>query len=174
LSAVGIKQRHILILDDQTGDRRALTQGLAKLGFEKVSEAADPIAALDIMHADPVDVLNTERFMPFIRFLRTSSKRPTPYIPIMMVSKHISTAERQDIINAGVNRVISKPTIAENLELHITSALEEPLPFVESPAYVGPDRRRAGKIDNETKEPLKADENFSLTPAEIAVLLERD
>jgi CheY-like chemotaxis protein len=107
-----------------------------------VSEAADPISALEVMHTQTVDVLITEQYMPFVRFLRTSAKRPAAYIPIIMVSKKISISERHDAIDAGVNRVISKPTIAKNLFLQITLALEDPPPFVESTAYVGPDRRR--------------------------------
>jgi two-component system chemotaxis response regulator CheY len=174
LSAFGIKQRHILILDDHTDDRLALKQGLKALDFISVSEAADPIAALDIMHAKTVDVLITERFMPFIKFLRTSDKRPAPYMPIIMVCKNINAAERQDAINAGVNRVISKPTIAKNLLLHITNVLEEPQPFVETSAYVGPDRRRSNKLTEAPRGVQNNNGALGLTPEEIAVLLERD
>ena len=142
MSALGITQRHILLLDDHVQNRQALKQGLNKLGFVNVSEAADPISALEVIHTQTVDVLITEQYMPFVRFLRTSAKRPAAYIPIIMVSKKISISERQDAIDAGVNRVISKPTIAEDLFLQITLALEDPPPFVESTAYVGPDRRR--------------------------------
>lgn len=172
--AFGIKQRHILILDDHANDRLVLKQGLEALGFKYVSEAPDPIAALDIMHAKAVDVLITERFMPFIKFLRTSSKRPAPYMPIIMVCKSISATERQDAINAGVNRVISKPTIAKNLLLHITNVLEEPQPFVETSAYVGPDRRRSNKPAMMSDDAQGNDGALGLTPEEIAVLLERD
>ena len=176
MSALGIMQRHILLLDDHVQDRQALKQGLEELGFVNISEAADPISALDVMHTQSVDVLITEQYIPFIRFLRTSAKRPAAYIPIIMVCEKISISERQDAIDAGVNRVISKPTIAEDLCVHITFVLENPPPFVESAAYFGPDRRRLKATNaNDTNEIIQPEEtiDLSLTPEEIAILLER-
>ena len=173
MSALGITRHHILILDDHAHDRQTLKHGLEDLDFENIIESADPISALEIMHTKPVDVLITEQYIPFVRFLRTSAKRPAAYIPIIMVCNKISASERQDAIDAGVNRVISKPTIADNLLLHIRFALEEPQPFVESPAYIGPDRRHTEiGVTNVT---IQSDHetNLSLTPEEIAVLLER-
>ena len=47
---------------------RLYKQGLNKLGFVNVSEAADPISALEVMHTQTVDVLITEQYMPFVGF----------------------------------------------------------------------------------------------------------
>ena len=160
-------------MDDHAHDRQTLKRGLTDLGFEKISEAADPITALEIMHAQPVDILITERYIPFVKFLRTSEKQPAAYIPIIMVCEKGGAAEKQEAIDAGVNRVIIKPTTAKNLQLVIKHVLEEPQPFVESAAYIGPDRRRLEIATMKDKTNTEVMPDFSLTSEEIAVLLER-
>jgi len=173
LNASGINRHHILLLDNHAHDRQTLKQGLADLGFETISEAADPIAALDIMHDQAVDTLITERYIPFVKFLRTSEKRPAAYIPIIMVCGKKVQAKVQEAIDAGVNRVIIKPVMAENLRTNIQRVLDEPQPFVESAAYIGPDRRRSENTATQHKAKTNDEPDLRLTAEEIAVLLER-
>ena len=173
LMAAGIELHHILLLDNDAEDRQIIKQELEALGLENISEADDPIAALDIMHVKPVDLLITERFLPFVWFLRTSRKRPAAYIPIIMLCAQHREADIHEATDAGVNRFVAKPVQPAELLAHICRALEEPHPFVESDDYVGPDRRHRGVIIDRRTTSENKSADMELTPEEIATLLER-
>ncbi len=165
----------ILILDDNANDRARIRDGLVDLGIADVRMANDPLAALDAMRARAVDVLVTERYLSFVRFLRTDRKRPASHVPIVMVSFHSRQADVHEARDAGVDEFLAKPVDAPRLLDRIVAAVGRSRPFVECEAYVGPDRRRAdpglgGFPDSETA----GGPDTRLTEAEIAVLLERD
>ena len=162
----------ILILDDHTNDRARIRDGLVDLGIADVRVADDPLAALDAMRARAVDVLVTERYLSFVRFLRTDRKRPASHVPIVMVSFHSRQADVHEARDAGVDGFLAKPVDARRLLDRIAAAVDRGLPFVECEAYVGPDRRRAEPGLDES-EPAGGPDT-RLTEAEIAVLLERD
>ena len=84
-----------------------------------------------------------------------------------MVSVRGRQADVHEARNAGVDEFLAKPVDARRLLDRIVAAVARSRPFVESEAYVGPDRRRA--------EPgLDSGLDTRLTEAEIAALLERD
>jgi len=164
-----------LILDDDTDDRARIRDGLVDLGISDVRVADDPLAALDAMRAQAMDVLVTERYLSFVRFLRTDRKRPASHVPIVMISFHSRQADIHEARDAGVDEFLAKPIDAPRLLDRIVAAVGRSRPFVECEAYVGPDRRRAepgldGFPDSETA----GGPDIRLTEAEIAVLLERD
>ena len=165
----------VLILDDDADDRARIRDGLVNLGIADVRVADDPLAALDAMRARAVDVLVTERYLSYVRFLRTDRKRPASHVPIVMISFHSRQADIHEASDAGVDEFLAKPVDAHRLLDQIVAAVGRSLPFVECKAYVGPDRRRAepgldGFLDFEPA----GGPDTRLTEAEIAVLLERD
>jgi two-component system, chemotaxis family, chemotaxis protein CheY len=170
-----IRDLRVLILDDDADDRARIRDDLVDLGIADVAVADDPLAALDAMRARTVDVLVTERYLSFVRFLRTSRKRPSSHLPILMVSFRNRQADIHEARDAGVDDFLAKPVDTHRLLDRIVAAVGRNLPFVECEAYVGPDRRRVettfeGLPDSD---PV-GDPDTRLTEAEIAVLLERD
>ncbi len=165
----------ILILDDDTDDRARVRAGLVDLGVADVAVADDPLAALDAMRARAVDVLVTERYLSFVRFLRTNRKRPASRVPILMVSFRSRQADIHEARDAGVDDFLAKPVDTRRLLDRIVAAVDRSQPFVDCEAYVGPDRRRAETSLEGRPQSASADgPDTRLTEAEIAVLLERD
>ncbi|MEQ8195591.1 MAG: response regulator [Rhodospirillales bacterium] len=175
--ASGIEQRHILLLDDDAEERKSLKHGLKSLGLTDISEADDPIAALEIMRARPVDLLICEHYIPFVWFLRTNVKRPAAYTPILMLSRQHRREDIREAVDCGVNRFLAKPIAPEELLEHIRQVFEDPEAFVESAGYIGPDRRRRGNVSGRRSKATRRMEepalDTMLTPEEIAALLER-
>jgi CheY-like chemotaxis protein len=78
----------------------------------------------------------------FVRCLRRSKYSPAPFVPVIMLTgptlpNHILYAR-----DAGVNEILMKPLLAEDLAERITEIIENPRDFVTSNSYRGPDRRR--------------------------------
>lgn len=165
----------ILILDDDADGRARIRDGLMALGFADVRVADDPLAALDAMRTRAVDVLVCERYLSFVRFLRTNRKRPASHVPIVMVSFRSRQTDVHEARDAGVDEFLAKPVDAHRLFDRIVAAVDRSRPFVESEAYVGPDRRRAELDPDSPPEPETAGgPDTRLTEEEIAVLLRRD
>jgi DNA-binding NarL/FixJ family response regulator len=177
LIASGIEWCHILLLDDDTEERQALKKGLENIGFANISEADDPVAALETMRTRAADLLVCEHYIPFVWFLRTSAKRPAAYTSILMLSGQNRPDDIREAIDSGVNRFVAKPVTPGELAGHIRQILEQPEPFVESDGYIGPDRRRqAVRKDRRTQREEESEApspDMNLTPEEIAILLER-
>ena len=175
MPAPDIGDLRILILDDDADDRARIRDGLVGLGIADVRVADDPLAALDAMRARTVDVLVTERYLSFVRFLRADRKRPASHVPIVMVSVRGRQADVDEARNAGVDEFLAKPVDARRLLDRIVAAVARGRPFVESEAYVGPDRRCAEPgLDGAPESGPAGGLDTRLTEAEIAALLERD
>ena len=168
-----IRNLHILVLDDDADDREGMKRCLRQLGVTRVREADDPVSALEFMQSRRVDVLITERYLPFVRFLRTSRKSPASSVPIVMVSDRGRKADIHEAQDAGIDEFVAKPVVAETLLERLLEAVRRSRPFVESEAYMGPDRRRESAKIGDRADGQEVDAATALTEEEIAALLKR-
>jgi two-component system chemotaxis response regulator CheY len=74
--------------------------------------------------------------------IRQQGANANPYVPIIMLTGH---SEKKRIISArdaGVTEFLAKPISAKALYERIFNVVANPRPFVKTPTYFGPDRRR--------------------------------
>ena len=94
---------------------------------------------VDLVLADwlmrPMDGLN------FAQALRRNGGK-NARAAIVMVSAHSESSRVKAARDAGVNSFLVKPISARSLFHHVSSALHDQRPFVDSANYAGPDRRR--------------------------------
>ena len=109
-----IRNLHILVLDDDADDREGMKRCLRQLGVTRVREADDPVSALEFMQSRRVDVLITERYLPFVRFLRTSRKSPASSVPIVMVSDRGRKADIHEAQDAGIDEFVRQASGRRN------------------------------------------------------------
>lgn len=167
-----LKNICILILDNEQQIARLIRDVLIKLGFSPnlLLTASDGYQGLEILRKRPVDLVITDwellpvkaymeiasnsvirsehgDFPPtnganFVRCLRHSPLSPNPFLPVIMLTgptlpNHILYAR-----DAGVNEILMKPIIAEDLAKRIVAVVEQPRDFITCPTYRGPCRRR--------------------------------
>ncbi len=102
----------ILVVDDVQENRKLLIQLLEVAGFN-TQEASDGRQAIEEFHAWEPDLLLLDLEMPgmdgleVIRILRSTEKGRD--IPIVVVSAHVMSEERQAVDEAGADGFISKP-----------------------------------------------------------------
>jgi two-component system, chemotaxis family, chemotaxis protein CheY len=93
------------------------------------------------LNMDPIDGLE------FTKMLRTANDSPGAFIPVIMMTGHTERSKVTAARDAGINELVAKPISAKTLLERIVSVIDRPRPFVKSPSYSGPCRRRGTPKD---------------------------
>jgi two-component system, chemotaxis family, chemotaxis protein CheY len=143
----------VLLIDDNANMRKVVAEILKAAGVRRIREAGDGLTALKIFQAQEVDIIFTDLMMSpvdglaFIRWIRTSTASPNPYVPIIMMTGHATQRTLNDARMAGVTEFLAKPLTARGVMHRINEIVNNPRPFVRAKEYFGPCRRR--RIDHE-------------------------
>ena len=139
----------LLIVDDNQYMRQLIGHMLRAFEVGNVLSVTNANEAFDEIRQTQIDCLIVDWLMPggmsgieFVHMLRTSPKSPKPDIPLILCTSH---TEKQRIIearDAGVSEILTKPLSPRALIHKLRMAIYQPRPFIISPGYTGPDRRR--------------------------------
>jgi two-component system chemotaxis response regulator CheY len=137
-----------LILDDNAHMRGLVRVILASFGMRNIEEAADCNTAIGLVAAGDVDIafvdfkLSGLDGLDFCRRIRQSPDSPNRYLPIIMITAYSERGRVIDAINAGVDEFLVKPVRAVDVANRVNAVVERRRPFIQTPGYFGPDRRR--------------------------------
>ena len=147
-----IKGLVILIVDHSQQNRRLTKMMLMNLGAQSVYEAADGLAALDLLRNSQIDVMVLDRDIPvltapeLLSFVRSPDLFPKPDLPVILL---VAGARRQDAIEAlrlGAHELLLKPTSPKALQDRLLSVMLNPRKLVRmGNAYVPEPRRLSEK-----------------------------
>ncbi|MBB4286797.1 response regulator [Roseospira goensis] len=143
-----LERLNFLIVDDSGHMRTLVKTILGALGATQVQEARDGATALTEMRHFPADIVVCDRHMApmdglaFVRRVRTGSDSPNPFVPIIMLTGETAMTSVVEARDAGVHEFLAKPISARSLYARIQAIIERPRPFVRTPTYFGPNRRR--------------------------------
>ncbi|HEY3798131.1 MAG TPA: response regulator [Caulobacteraceae bacterium] len=138
----------ILLVDDNHHMRVLLNEILRAIGVRHVFEANDGAEALQLMRAHQIDIVMTDLAMQpldgidFVRLVRNSSDSPSPMIPVIMITGHSTMRRVAEARDVGVTEFLSKPVTARGVIERINRVVSAVRPFIRTPDYFGPDRRR--------------------------------
>jgi CheY-like chemotaxis protein len=116
-----VPMKHILVIDDEDGIRRALRTLLERVGY-RVREARSGLDALRLWHEEESDLVITDIHMPGMDGLDTIRKLHalSPHLPVIAVSGSGEMASRDLLNDAGLSgpiRTLDKPfKLTEMLE----------------------------------------------------------
>ena len=115
---------HVLVVDDFSTMRRIIKNILHDLGFEKIVEAEDGSAALNILNSQKIDLVISDWNMPrmtgleLLQSVRSDDKLKD--LPFLMVTAESEKKSIVEAVKAKVSQYIVKPftaaTLAEKLE----------------------------------------------------------
>jgi CheY-like chemotaxis protein len=77
-----------------------------------------------------------------IRTLRQQAGHPNRHLPVIVMAAAPDAKMIAAARDAGVTEFLRKPFAPQHIALRLDALRQAPRPFVESDAYVGPDRRR--------------------------------
>ena len=137
-----------LVADPSTHMAGLVTLMLHSLKIRAVDEVGDVRRAAQALSRKPYDVVlideqlsGTDGF-DMIRTLRQSADHPNRLVPIIMMAVAPDAKMIADARDAGVNEFLRKPFSAQHVALRLEAIRKAPREFVDTQAYVGPDRRR--------------------------------
>lgn len=139
----------VLVVDDNKFMRTLVENICRGLGILKVVHTDLAETALKILSEREFDLLITDWHMEpmdgieLVIHLRTAPDSPNPYIPIIMLTGHGDRERVVEARDAGVNMFMAKPISAKAMYERLVWMINNPLPFIKSGAYFGPDRRRS-------------------------------
>lgn len=139
----------VLVVDDSDQMRNYLKSVLEIFGASRIRAAADGSEAMRMIREDPPGLLVTDLQMAptdgieLVRWLRNAPDSPDRFIPVIMVTASTDTQVLAQARNAGLHDILSKPVTPQTLGDSIGSIVDDPLPFIRTRNYFGPDRRRA-------------------------------
>jgi DNA-binding response OmpR family regulator len=141
----------VLIADDERLILKLVLDVLGSLGFSDVTVAHSGRQAIEFASKQKFDFIITDWCMAdidgieLVRYMRNSPDSLYPTTPIIMLTGNTEAHYVITALNVGINGYLIKPFSAEQLVKRIRNIIEQPRPFVLSPNYKGPDRRRVDK-----------------------------
>ncbi len=119
--SVALTKGSVLVIEDNDFNRRLIGDILASWG-QRVTLAEDGFQALRLMEQQSFDLLLLDIRMPEIdgievarRVRRRERKRQEASVPIIAITAEADKATREACIKAGINEVLAKPVVPEQL-----------------------------------------------------------
>src|ERR1700761_4026561 len=143
-----IQMLSVLVVDDNQYMRKMVRNLLVNCGIKDIYEAADGIAALDIIRTVVPDVVILDWEMPLlsgaelVRIVRSPGVFPMPDIPIIMLSGHGERWRVVEAVRLGVHEYLVKPVSAKSLYDRLVAIVSQQRPVVQRGDYYGPEPRK--------------------------------
>jgi CheY-like chemotaxis protein len=138
----------ILVVDSNPFTRKLTRSMLLAIGAKAIFEAADGVAALDIIRSTNPDVAIIEWDLPVlsgpqvVKIVRSPEVFPKPQLPIIMLMGGARRSHVQAALRLGVHEFLIKPTSPRALRDRLISIMVKPRPMVQiGKAYVPQPRR---------------------------------
>ena len=138
----------IMVVDDNPYTRKLLRMMLINLGAKSIYEAADGVAALDLVRTADPDVMILDWEMPVLsgaqvmRIVRSPGVFPRPNLPTIMLTAHGQRSRVTAAMRLGINEFLVKPISPKALQERLLSILVKPRPMVKIGKYYVPRPRR--------------------------------
>lgn len=171
--AYDLSMFRVLIIEDSTFIGGLMSSALNEMGVGKtilaknVAEAKEKILNFNaVMSSQNIDVIILDWLMPdakgsdLLKWIRAHKSDTIKFLPTIICSAYASTELVEESRDLGANEAMVKPVSAEKLARRILYVIEKPRPYISSPTFFGPDRRR--KTDK-----YKGPERRTTKPEEI-------
>lgn len=145
--SVGLQALKILVVDDNAQMRTIIGTVLSAAGVRQLHYAPDGAKGLETLNRIDIDVAYVDYEMPvmnglaFISAVRARS-RPDRFLPIIMLTGHSDLPRLNGARDRGVTEFLTKPVTARTILTRLSAVIFHPRPFVNTPGFFGPDRRR--------------------------------
>lgn len=141
----------VLISCNVSGIARTLRMALRGMGVRRVflatnaytldqgfAEIEPNVVVVFVDSDDPSD-----HGLATLRHIRRSPESPLPRIPVVAVSHRRDLPTINAVMNAGAHEYVLFPASGDVLLKRIAAACQSTRPFIETPEYVGPERKNA-------------------------------
>jgi CheY-like chemotaxis protein len=137
-----------LVVDASAFHRKIANRFLHAAGVRSILGAASAEEGLALVREQRPDVILLEWMegplggLEFVRCVRKGEDIPNRAAPILMLSDRRRRADVEAARAAGANAYLMKPVSAAAIAIKIAGVIGKPRPFIATPTYTGPCRRR--------------------------------
>jgi len=158
----------VLVVDDEPTVREVVAGYLRRDGHD-VSEAADGTTALELLDADPPDLVVLDMMLPGVHGLDVLRRvRITSDVPVIMLTARAEESDRVAGLELGADDYVVKPFSPRELAARVNGVLRRTNGRqTASPSPIVFDGLR---IEPLSRQVILAGENIDLTPKEFDVL----
>lgn len=138
---------NVLLVDENQQSLDILGQVLSGFGVRSLQKCENSKDALKALAAQAFDFIVADANMTgvdgfeFIKVVRRLQNQPNAYIPILLVAGHARASHVHKARDCGANFVVAKPITPKVLLERIFWVAKEDRMFIETPTYLGPERR---------------------------------
>jgi two-component system, chemotaxis family, chemotaxis protein CheY len=131
-----IERLSILVVDENPFTRKITRSMLMNIGSKMIYEAADGVAALDIIRSGGPDIAILDWTLPIlsgsevIKIVRSPDVFPKPHLPIIMLTASGQRSLVFQALRLGVHEFLLKPTSPKSLRDRLVSILVKPREMV--------------------------------------------
>ncbi|MGY8961106.1 MAG: response regulator [Alphaproteobacteria bacterium] len=149
--AYNLELLNVLLVEDDQAMRALVCDILLAFHIQNVATATDGSRAYAELLHFPADFVITDWSMEpldgieFTKMVRTAPDSPNPFVPVIMLTAHTQRQRIMEARDCGVTEFLAKPVTVNSLYTRIVGIIEDPRPFVRTPSYFGPDRRRVSR-----------------------------
>lgn len=142
-----LRRANVLVVDDCPFSLQLTSQVLLAFGVRARFQCRSAAEAEAILASEAVDLILADCDMPgkdgyqLVAELRRSGNELNAYCPAILLSSHTRRSKVLSARDCGANFIITKPLSPSLLLQRILWVARDPRSFLESPGYVGPDRR---------------------------------
>jgi CheY-like chemotaxis protein len=143
-----IENLGILVVDENQYMRKLTRMMLMNLGSKTIYEAADGVAALDLIRTANPDIAIIDWALPVlsgsqvIKIVRSPEVFPKPHLPIIMLTVCAQRSQVAEAMRLGVHEFLVKPTSPQALRDRLLSIVAQPRPMVRIGKLYVPQPRR--------------------------------
>lgn len=146
----------VLLFDRQHASRRITRQALLSAGMRQIRDISTPrelghalkerqhdLLVLDSAHLD-------DGIAPLLRNLRRHRFGLDPFAPVVVTVSSKDERLVQQIAYSGVDHIVGRPFSAEQFGKRLHAVVSRRHRFIETLDYLGPDRRRKSRSDDDS------------------------
>ena len=143
-----IEHLGILVVDESQYMRKLTRMMLMNIGAKSIYEAADGLAALDVIRTASPDVVLLEWDLPVLsgpqimHIVRSPGVFAKPGLPVIMLTDQALRSQVHEAMRLGVHEFLLKPTSPKALRDRLLAILLCPRPMVQIGKYYVPQPRR--------------------------------
>lgn len=141
----------VVVVTHMPGIGQTLRMALRGAGLRNLQLATNTNQLVDMFGSNAPDVLmiyvdsaaQDDPGMQMLHFMRRAERSPNRTIPVVVISQAREMTTIQAVANAGAHEIALFPASGEQLLKKVLAAHTSTRPFVDTPDYVGPERKAA-------------------------------
>lgn len=145
---INFEEIDVVVVDADRTSRQTIRNILSDNGIKRITMAVNMRDLINTLDVSAPDLLISDHELPdgdfsdFVHKLRHYETKYNPFMPIIATAWSPTHEIVRNIIQSGVDHIVSKPLSAEQLMQRIKVLALARKPFIVTSQYIGPDRRK--------------------------------